>query len=309
VLRCRVGSSADRSWARSGIDDAAFRALADELAAHELWSLLLGVMEARAQARTPASLLEQWERDGFTELGAVDLRTALAVDAELLRAAEVFEAVELSPVAPLGVCSAVAPASQNKVLSALRGTEVVSDPTNVLALECARRLRRDSSGCVRLVTCQRVVRAQALPKRAGFTRHFRLFALASAARERKDHAFVVDEVVEHVRTLLAGFARLEALGYAFPEARLRVLATPEKAELGDRVAAGIAGIPVERAVLEHGYYDGLRFMLFVRSRAGEEVPLGDGSAFDWVAKLTSNRKLVFVASGLGAQLIPLLFRA
>jgi hypothetical protein len=32
---------------------------------------------------------------------------------------------------------------------------------------------------------------------------------------------------------------------------------------------------------------------------GEHLNLGDTGAFDWVAKLTANRRLRFVASGLG----------
>jgi hypothetical protein len=33
--------------------------------------------------------------------------------------------------------------------------------------------------------------------------------------------------------------------------------------------------------------------------SGEHLNLGDVGAFDWVARLTSNRRLRFVASGLG----------
>jgi hypothetical protein len=36
-------------------------------------------------------------------------------------------------VTPLGTCHVVAPVSQNRVVSTVRGTEVVSDSTNVLA--------------------------------------------------------------------------------------------------------------------------------------------------------------------------------
>jgi hypothetical protein len=302
-------SSSERAWARAGLDEAALRALHYELAPNELWSLLLGVAEARARTRTPASLLEQFERDGFTAPAPVDTRTFLALDGALFGAAAGFEGLELSPVAPLGTVSAVALGSQNKVLSALRGTEVVSDPTNVLALECARRLRRDPTQALHLATTHRVLRAQALPKRAGFARHFRLFCLASAARERKGHAFVVETLSLHVHTLLEALRRLEALGFEFPDRRLRLLASPEKAALGDRIAAGIHGIEVTREVLTHRYYDGLRFMLQVRSRAGDDIPLADGGSFDWLQKLGSNRKLAFVASAIGEQIIPLVFRA
>jgi len=63
------------------------------------------------------------------------------------------------------------------------------------------------------------------------------------------------------------------------------------------------------SLLEHPYYSrGLRFQVAARSSDGIEIPLIDGGAFDWVAKLTSNRKAVYVASGLGSQLVPLMFR-
>jgi hypothetical protein len=52
----------------------------------------------------------------------------------------------------------------------------------------------------------------------------------------------------------------------------------------------------------------LRFQIAARSSEGIEVPLIDGGAFDWVAKLTSNRRAVYVASGLGSQLVALMFR-
>ena len=52
-----------------------------------------------------------------------------------------FSPLELSPVSPLGTNSVVATVSQNKTLTTTRGLEVVSDATNVLALECALRRR------------------------------------------------------------------------------------------------------------------------------------------------------------------------
>jgi hypothetical protein len=50
-----------RSWARAGLDEAAYSALAKGMAASELWSLLLGVAEQRATQRTPATVRQQWE--------------------------------------------------------------------------------------------------------------------------------------------------------------------------------------------------------------------------------------------------------
>jgi hypothetical protein len=63
----------------------------------------------------------------------------------------------------------------------------------------------------------------------------------------------------------------------------------------------------KRPELDKPYYDGLRFMINVTGTEGE-IPLIDGGAFNWVAKLASNRKLVFVASAMGSQLVAYLFR-
>jgi hypothetical protein len=297
-----------RRWAVDGLSEDSYRALATGMSASELWSLLLEVLSTRAGQRTPASLVEQWQRDGFVRPSPVDQRTMLAIDAELVAAAAAFEAMELSPLAPLGACSVVGLASQNKIVSALRGTEVVSDPTNVLALECARRLRADAATVVRLATCHRAVRAQPVPKQAGFAQHFRIFCLASAGREQKDQTFVVSELAAHITTYLTALDRLARAGFAFPSRRLALLATPERAPLADRIADRISGLGIERRPLEHRYYDGLRFMLWCGTGQGGDIPLIDGGAFDWMGTLTANRKMVFVASGMGSQLVPILFR-
>jgi len=200
-------------------------------------------------------------------------------------------------------------ASQHKVLSALRGTELVADPTNVMALECARRLHRDPAATVRLATSHRCVRAQPVPKRRGLSANFRIFCLASAGVERQSHAFVVDAMAEQMKVMLDVLDRLEKHGFAFPDRRITLLSTQDRIALGDRIVAALGGAVVTRAALEHPYYNqGLRFQIAARSNEGTEMPLIDGGAFDWVAKLTSNRRAVYVASGLGSQLVPLMFR-
>jgi hypothetical protein len=297
-----------RTWRTAGIGFAVYEALTRGLPASELWSLLLEILNQRAVQRTPAQLLQQWERDGFTRPAYIDQRTLVELDAHLLAAAARFEALELSPLAPLGSCSVMALASQNKVVSALRGTEVVSDPTNVLALECARRLRADPASVVRLTTCHRCVRAQKVPNVPGYAQHFRIFVLATAGREQQDHAFVVDALIEQIRTQLGALDRLEQHGYDFPDRAVKILATAARATLADRIAGALSGVRVTREDLAHPYYDGLRFMIGARSRAGDDIPLIDGGVFDWLPKLTSNRRLVFVASGMGSQLAACLYR-
>jgi hypothetical protein len=297
----------ERTWTRAGVGEAVHASLARGLAASELWSLLLGVIEQRAAQRTATTVREQWEKDRFVWPATTDQRTLHALDGHLLAAAPTFEALEFSPLAPLGACSAIALTGQNRVVSTIRGTEVVSDPTNLLALESARRWRADPARIVKLATCHRCVRAQPVPDRPYYAAHFRMFALGTAGHERKDQCLRVEALTEHILTHWNALNRLEAHGYDFPARTIKILTSPAREPIGRRVAGALA-LPVVFEPLTHGYYDGIRFMIGARSPGGEDVPLIDGGAFDWLDKLASNRKLVFVASGLGSQLAAYLFR-
>src|SRR5262249_31018665 len=138
--------------------------------------------------------------------------------------------------------------------------------------------------------------------------HFQIFCLAAAGIERQNHGLVVGALVEQITTALDALDRLEAHGFAFPGRQITVLASDAKAALGDRIAEAISPAPVTRTVLDHPYYDGgLRFQIATRTVEGVMMPLVDGGAFTWVAKLTSNRRAVFVATGLGSQLVALLY--
>ena len=298
----------DRDWIVERIGAPAFDRLATGLAGSDLHSVLLDVMRVRAASRSPAGVLSHYEREPFCAPAIVDLRESLAVDAHLLAAANEFDALGLSPVAPLGASSVLANTGQNRVLSALRMLEVVSDPTNVLALECARRLRGRWDAPVHLATCHRVLRAQPAPRLPAHSQHFSLFALASGGREEKDHAFTVRAVMMHIRTMLRALERLEQHGYRFGARRVDILATSERNAVGDRIAESL-GVHTVRKPLQHAYYSGgLRFQIWVTAPDGAEVPLIDGGTFDWVAKLSANRRAVFVATGAGAQLIVFRFR-
>ena len=294
---------AHRAWIVDAVGTPTFDRLAQGLSGSELQSLLLEVMHARASARNAKDLTVQYGRDPFCARAPVDLREMLKIDGHLLAAAERFEAIEVSPVAPLGTCSVVGLTDQNRVLSALRSSEVVSDPTNVLALECARLLQSSPNRDVHLATSHRVVRAQPVPKQPGYAQHFRLFALASAGIERQDHAFTVDALALHVRTLLAAFQRLEQNGYALGRRRVEILSCTERRRLGDHLAHLL---DADHRPLEHPYYSGgLRYRIWVTVPGPEELPLADGGTFDWLRQLASNRRAVFVGSGLGSQLIAL----
>jgi hypothetical protein len=295
-----------RGWIVDALGEQGFEQLASKIAGSELQSMLLEVMRRRAGARTPHDVLAQYRRDRFVRPSAIDQRIFVELDMHLLAAAQGFEAIELSPVTPLGTSSTMGPTDQHKVLSALRATEVVSDPTNVLALECAERLSAAPDTAVHFVTSQRVIRAQAVPDKPGYAAHFRIFCLASAGRESKDHGFAVATLSDHITTMMRALDRLEQHGYQFGARRIDVLATPQRSAVADRIATAVGG---ERKQLEHPYYNGgVRYMLWVTHASGEQMPIIDGGLFDWVAKLTTNQRNVYVTTGMGAQLAAFAFR-
>jgi hypothetical protein len=284
----------------------------EALPASETTPMWLEVARRQAARRDPKDLLDQYERDRFVKPSSIDQRLSSELDALILAAASEYEALLLSPVAPLGVCSSLAPTSQDRTISAVRNLEVVSDTTNVMALECARRLRAKKTETVRLCTVHQVVRAQPVPDRPGHSQHFRLFAMAEAGPGQPNDGFEVDAIVRQLCILNRFFDLAERVGYDFPRRRAVILASTARNLLGERAeSALLAAMPhlaVTRNSFESAYYLGVRVQFGAEARTGDFVPIGDLGVFDWVARLTANRKRRFVASGLGIQLLPLLFR-
>lgn len=274
--------------------------------------VLLELAVRQAARRRPADVLAQFTKDAYVAFAALDQRTLHRLDGLALAAAAEFEAVQLSPVAPLGVCSTIAPTSQNRVLPAARGTEVVSDPTNVMALECARRLKAEPSTPVRLTTIHQTLRAQPFPPNQGYSRHFRLFAMVEAGLGRAEDAFEVEAIVRHLQVFDRLFdGAVASFGARFPMRRAILRATEAKAVLRTRAKAALAQAMPQLELLEEPlnapYYDGLRVAFGAETKSGDFCPIGDLGLFDWMQKLTSNRRQRFVASGFGLQLIPALF--
>lgn len=273
--------------------------LADRLNSSDLQSLLIEVTRRRAEKRSPAELLKDFATSRFFGVTRPDRAALLAWEQLALSLCEgQFEPVELSPVAPLGACSVVATVDQDWSIGTTRRGEVVSDPTNVLALEAAR-LRRAGGSDVHLATSHRVVRPQNYAN-TKMLAHFRLFALVSAGRDRGGYALEAEALGRQVGLLLGAFTRFLAPGTALrlgytrmvaPEqdARLealRKIATEHGVELFEEVGREAAG----------GYYAGFCFHIF----AGD-MQLADGGLVDWGAKLTGNGKERMVISGCGVE--------
>ena len=115
---------------------------------------------------------------------------------------EGFVELALAPHTPLGASSVLGGFSQDRVMATIGDTELVSDSTNVLALECAHRRRslaaRRERSPTRLAAAHRMLR----PREGA---HFGLLALCTGGRDRGLFALQTDALREqldwHLRVL------------------------------------------------------------------------------------------------------------
>ncbi|MBO0802415.1 MAG: hypothetical protein J2P25_05000 [Nocardiopsaceae bacterium] len=291
------GRAAERIW--RAMPAGTREALARGLPSADLRTLLIAVARTRAGQVTPADVMRRWQHDRFVRPAASDPRRVTAVEARLwqLLPAE-FAGVELSPVTPLGTCATVAPVSQNRVVTTVRTTEVVSDSTNALAVEAAAR-RRDQpkDGHCHLACCHRVLRAQVFGP--GSAPHFRLFALVSSARDSGSGRTEASMLTRHLAYWLEVLETL--IPHRQPRIELSVFDDQVLAErLADTVRPGLAArtaeCTAERAaflvdrperIRGRGYYTG--FALRITADQGE-AELGDGGLTTWTAQLTHDFK-------------------
>ncbi|MBN2005765.1 MAG: hypothetical protein JXA21_20580 [Anaerolineae bacterium] len=288
--------------------------LSEKLSPTDLQSLLLEVYRIRSSRLQPAAVLSDYESNRF-------VRPAVASPLSLLRWEQIafshlppeFLPIELSPVCPLGTNSVVAQVDQNWAVSTARNTEVVSDSTNVLALECALRRREilrvdpKSSATIHLAASHRLLRAQRFEGPLSFA-HFSLFGLCSAGRDQGSLRFELAALQMHVRfylTALRAFLgsrvplhfSVTNLG---PDVRVKLI----EDQLLSVIQSEFAQVDCawdEARTSGRGYYRDLCFHIHATDTSGQLLQLADGGSVDWTQKYLSNAKERLVTSGIGSE--------
>jgi hypothetical protein len=300
----------DRLIRESGINEIV-ESLTERLSPSDLQSLLLEVY-ARVSARsTPTKVLEQYRRDRFVQPSVIDPRVLGELDriAWSMLPSE-YQPIELGPLCPIGTCSAVATVSQNKIVTTIRNTEVASDNTNVMALECATRRRREPSSPAFLASSQRLTRAQGLPGPRSWA-HFRLLSLCAAGRCLGSYAFELNNALAQITFYLRYFDALMQSGWRVAAPRVAVTdmlngqLTPRiesqlLAPLGQMFPHASIALDPSRTS-GRGYYQSICFKLYVRERAGAEMEIGDGGDVPWTQKLLSNAKERLIISAVAQE--------
>jgi hypothetical protein len=278
----------DRVWARLPIG--ARTVLEDELAPTDLQTLLLSLARTRAHNVDLPRVRQRWQQDRFVRPSSTDPRKLAVTVAHLWRMLPAdFDGIALSPFTPLGTCTAVGAADQDRVLSTVRSSEVVSDPTNVLVLEAAARRRRLADG-VHLAACHRVLRNQRFeaPEAAA---HFELFALVSSARDSGAGRTEAELLVRHLRfwadvtTALLG-AQVGRIDFTF------IGDGPLRERVNDTVRPALDGVRFAEAPERSqgiGYYRSAAFKLLAHGDTAD-IELGDGGFTGWTAALTADAK-------------------
>ena len=301
-----MGSIQERILNRLGVPD-----LPEKLAAlspSDFQSLLLALYRARTERMTPQTLLKAAETNRFCVPSTLNPAWYHRLEAELLELAEEMgiEGVLLSPSAPLGSCSVFGCVDQNNVVSAVRGTETLADPTNMLAIQLARRLKSERSGThasMHLCTTARVVRAQAYPDER-FLAHFGLFCQVSFGSDTGSYVAEKELLVKQLtyyRKLLseryhAGLSVTlrRRSGYSDGEGFFQWMTEVVQKELPD------VPVVLNTEQEDNRYYRGLNFKLYLR-KDGEALEIGDGGFVDWIARMTGNKKERCLISGLGLE--------
>lgn len=168
-------------------------------------SLHIEIYKKRASKFKPQKIMKQSLVSDLVTVAKIDQRDMLFFDTlaySLL--SKDFKGMALSPVAPLGINSVLSEVDQKNILSTSRNTEVVADPTTVLALNCAEERKKllakdkNNADLVKLATSHRSIRGQSFKKIPGFIPHFRTFTLATAGKDTGHEDFQKFAFWEHI---------------------------------------------------------------------------------------------------------------
>ncbi|MFH1188934.1 MAG: hypothetical protein V1652_03775 [bacterium] len=185
-----------------------------------LQPILVHAFKNRAKVKKPTKLLQEYEKKqeflGISSIAQDNLYKFALICHGVTQST--FEAVQTSPIAPFGLNAVLSMVSQNNTLSSIRGSEVVSDLTSQLALECAlrrkRNIARKDDRTVHISTSGRVLRLQPFDKSRGYMQHFNLFALCSGGPNTlANGGFAVPILRTHIAMLLNVISALHKEGY------------------------------------------------------------------------------------------------
>ena len=287
------------------------RVLTEELTGTELNTVLLDVFADVSSKLSPPKLLNRYQLNRFvkpSDLPVLELKRMELDVLELFNNFN-FQPIELSPVSVLGSCSVVATADQDKILSALRGTEVLADATNSIALHiCDLKQRnkdsRDPAEMISFATVQRHIRTQQIAIK-GFTPHFKIGCLVTAGTDKGSYSFEKESLLQHIVVMKELYMNY----YKVDDIRFRFLCRTNGYDSSERLAEQVKEFVVTKhpdividiipkPEKEIDYYKGIQYKADIDVR-GKTFEIGDGGFVDWTQKILQNKKERMLSTGIG----------
>lgn len=276
------------------------------LSASDFNSLLLELYRSRAGKLAPSDVMKNMQSNRYVMPSAINPAAYHGFEAELLSQAEGqnIKGVLLSPAALLGSCSVFGCVDQNNVLSAGKGTETLSDPTNMLAIIIADKIKKgeiDNKTPVHYCATARVTRGQAFVGRRSFP-HFGIFCIVSSGKDSGSYACERDMLVKQLAYYKHLFsvqfnAQLSAVlrkrsGYTDNDGFFARMTELIKTELPD------VPIVLDEEHADNAYYKGINYKIYMHI-GDEKIEIGDGGFVDWTQKLLGSKKERCLISGIG----------
>lgn len=276
-------------------------------------SILLKLFSLRTTKSSPQKVLHTFRENRFVTPGSFDPIKLHQLEIDLLSMASKagFKNKLLSPVAPIGSCSVFGCVSQNNVLSAVRNVEVLSDPSNLLAIMLSNDILNnqiDNAGYTHYATTSRVVRGQKFQGENSYA-HFGVFCIVSTAKDRGSYMCEKELLKQHLqfysKLLQSKFNSKMAIvlkrrtGYSAYEDFFEKMHSVVKDIFPD------IPITVDYKSENNNYYKGINFKIYMQKK-GEQIEIADGGFVDWISKMTGNKKDRCLISGLGLERLLLL---
>jgi len=177
--------------------------LTNGLSPSDFNSLLTEVFSVRAENIKLNELLKSYAQNHYAKPATCNAVQYRRLEADMLCAAEDMgvPSIILSPASLFGCCSAFGAVSQNKIISATRNLEILSDATNMLALYIAAGIKDGTLSHVKnpihLCTTHRHIRYYA-ELSSSILPHFGIFTMVSAGKSRSSYEFEIEALLLHL---------------------------------------------------------------------------------------------------------------
>ena len=290
-------AASTKVWRRIGVH--AREALLRTLNPIELRTILADVARSRASDQTPADLIKRGRGDKLVGAGMLRPRGGLPVTPKLWEVVPPeFVGVTLSQLTSLGSGIHLGGLGQNRVVTTMRGTEVLADPKHGLALEASRR-RRNGHSRVHLATHARCTHAWDHSEESSHELRFALVSSAPDGGGLSTEAGLLDLHLDYWR---------EIMGTVVPRGRIE-LTVWDSTLAGLIEARGtrdgvivVEGTSDERRPWRNPYTTAA-FRFVVDGDGDEPHEVGDGGFVTWTQALTRNRKDRCLVSGVSVDAI------